>query len=247
MNIKSITLNSNGQRYKTFLQNNSHLEIEPFEGIKGNNLSTDDILKENIATKELISNKKIFSPGGMGCAASHKKIWHQCLLRNQSILVLEDDCYTHPQIKEFINFNEDILNANDICFFGLHMNSVLQTISPQGLEFNSIFFDPAYPNPSWIKNAFLKTEIKNIIFNKLINDFGTFAYYITPKGAEKLINLIFPLSLKTTKIKLLNDRMPLFSIDRAGCAIYRDINALVTYPYLAYNQNITKSTTEPNI
>ena len=135
------------------------------------------------------------------------------------MLVLEDDCYTHPQIQEFILSNEKILSACDICYFGLHTNSVIELVNPQGMQFSNIYFNPSYPDPGWIKNAFSKTDIKNIIFNKLIKGFGTWSYYVTPKGAEKLLNLIFPLSTKTTKIEILNPQMPLFTIDRAGCAI----------------------------
>ena len=247
MEIVAVTLDSKGQRYKNFLKNNFHLDINPFEAVVGKNLSEKEILDENLATSELISNKNVFSLGAMGCAASHKKIWKQCLDQKKSILVLEDDCYTHPQIKEFIAVNKKILDSCDMCYFGLHLNSVIQVQSPQGLLFSNIYFDPGYPNPDWIKKAFSKTDIAKVLFNKLIKGFGTWAYYITPKGAEKLINLIFPLSLETTKIPLIyhgkSVNMPIFSIDRAGCKIYKDINVLMTYPFLAYNENREISTT----
>ena len=40
--------------------------------------------------------------------------------------------------------------------------------------------------------------------------------------------------------------MGLISIDRSGCAIYKQIKALITYPFLAYNQNNNISTTDHN-
>ena len=247
MKILAITLDKKGKRYKNFIENNSHLKINPFEAIIGENLTKEQILKDNLATLDLISHETFFSFGAFGCAASHKSIWEESRRTQKEFLVFEDDCYTHPQIYKFIEDNSKTLNSCDICFFGLTTNSVVEVLSPQGIKFSKIYFDPAYPKPEWINEAFSKTSIKNIIFNKFITGFGYWAYYLTPKGADKLINLIFPLSLKTTKIPLIRSGqaadMPCISIDRAGCAVYKDIDALMTYPFLAYNQNTNRSTT----
>ena len=69
------------------------------------------------------------------------------------------------------------------------------------------------------------------------------AYFISPQGAEKLIKEIFPLSLNTTRIPLVSDKMPAISIDRAGCRIYPSIHAFVCQPFLAYTSNLDSSTT----
>ena len=247
MEILAITLDKKGKRYKTFIENNSHLKINPFDARIGQNLTKEQILEENLATLDFISHDTFFSYGAIGCAASHKTIWEKSRSTKKEFLVFEDDCYTHPQIGEFIKENTKTLNKCDICFFGLTTNSVVEIQSPQGIKFSKIYFDPPYPKPEWINNAFSNTSIKNVTFNKFLTGFGYWAYYVTPKGAEKLINLIFPLSLKTTKIPLIRSgkaaNMPCISIDRSGCAIYRDIDALMTYPFLAYNQNNSPSTT----
>ncbi len=247
MEILAITLDKKGKRYKTFVENNSHLKINPFEAIIGRKLTKEKLLEENLATLDLISHETFFSYGAFGCAASHKAIWEESKSTKKEFLVFEDDCYTHPQIEGFIEENLKTLNSCDICFFGLTTNTIVEVLSPQGIQFSKIYFDPAYPNPDWINNAFSKTSINNIMFNKFITGFGYWAYYVTPKGAEKLINLIFPLSLKTTKIPLIRSGkeadMPCISIDRSGCSIYKHIDALMTYPFLAYNQNTHTSTT----
>ena len=65
-----------------------------------------------------------------------------------------------------------------------------------------------------------------------------------------MIELIFPLSLKETEIPLINNGQSRFmgqiSIDRSGCAIYKQINAFITYPFLAYNQNSNIFSTDIN-
>ncbi len=247
MEIIAITLNKKGKRFTNFLENNSHMNIKPFDAIIGKNLTSKQILSENLATQDFLSHDEFFSFGALGCAASHKTIWKRSMQENKDFLVFEDDCYSHPKIELFIKENINILSSSDICFFGLTTNSVMQIESQQNLRFSSIYFEPPYPDPKWIKDAFSKTDINRIIFNKLIIGFGFWAYYLTPKGAKKLIDMIFPLSLKTTPIPLINNgqprKMPLISIDRSGCAIYRKINALMTYPFLAYNSNKDLSTT----
>lgn len=251
MEILSITLDSKSERYYKFLKKNNHLKIQNFNAIIGKNLSAKEILAENLATKDFLYDERFFSYGAIGCAASHKAIWKKSIDENKKILVLEDDCCTHPKIEDFIEKNIKILNECDICFFGMHTNSVIKIKTPQGLQFSSIGYNPAHPTYEWIKNAFNQTDIKHITFNKLIIGFGFWCYYITPIGAKKLIELIFPLSLKKTEIPLINSGqsriMPLISIDRSGCAIYKQINALITYPFLAYNPNKNISTTEHNI
>lgn len=247
MEIVSITLDNKSERYYKFLKNNNHLKIKNFNAIIGKNLSEKEILEENLATKDFLHHKRFFSYGAIGCAASHKAIWKKSIVENKKFLILEDDCCTHPKIEKFIETNKNVLNECDICFFGMHTNSVIQIKTPQGLQFSSINFTPAHPTCNWITNAFNQTDIKKIIFNKLIIGFGTWCYYITPVGAKKLTELIFPLSLKEIEIPLIKNGqsrlMGLISIDRSGCAIYKHINALIIYPFLAYNQNNNISST----
>ena len=247
METLAITIDSKAKRFINFLENNAHLKIIPFDAIVGKNLSKEEILKSNLATNDFLHNEQFFSYGAIGCAASHKKIWKKSIEENKNFLILEDDCFTHPKIEQFIKENAQILDKCDVCFFGLTTNSVIQIKSPEGLQFSSIYFDPAHPNPDWIKHAFQQTNIKKIILNKLITGFGTWCYFVTPKGAKELTELIFPLSLEKIEIPLINRGqsriMQLISIDRSGCAIYKKINALMTYPFLAYNQNIDVSTT----
>ena len=111
METLAITLDKKGERYKTFIENNSHLDINPFQAIIGKNLTKQKILEEKIATLDLISHDTFFSYGAFGCAASHKAIWEESRRTKKEFLVFEDDCYTHPQIGEFIKDNSKTLKS----------------------------------------------------------------------------------------------------------------------------------------
>ena len=129
----------------------------------------------------------------------------------------------------------------DICLFGVNTDSILKRTSQSNLTTLSLF-EPKNPTPRWIRAALSKTDIRNVEIHKLEKAFGCCAYFVSPKGAHRLDTQIFPLSLKTTNIPLITDKMPLISIDRSGCSIYSQMDALICEPFLAYTPNINSST-----
>ena len=129
----------------------------------------------------------------------------------------------------------------DICFFGINTDSILQSITPTGLATLSLF-DPKHPSQKWIRNALSRTRANEVMMHRLIKGFGTCAYFISPSGAKRLSTKLFPLSLLTTNIPLITERMPAISIDRAGCREYSKLEAFICQPFLAYTPN-TDSTT----
>jgi len=131
----------------------------------------------------------------------------------------------------------------DICFFGINTDSILASISPTGLASLSLF-EPKHPSEEWIRNALSKTNTEEVELHKLVKAFGTCAYFISPLGAQKLNEKIFPLSLTTTNIPLITEKMPAISIDRAGCREYSLLKAFVCQPFLAYTPNTDSTTKE---
>ena len=219
----AITLEPTGQRYLEFKSNNKHLAITAFPAIKGTNIPKEDVIRQGIATEDLVATS-LLTPGAVGCAASHRAIWTRCSNGGMGFLVLEDDCYTHPKINDFIAKNIEKLMSADICLFGINTDSILKRTSQSNLTILSLF-EPKNPTPSWIRAALSKTDIRNVETHKLEKAFGFCAYFVSPKGAHRLDTQIFPLSLKTTNIPLITDKMPLISIDRSGCSIYSQIDA----------------------
>jgi len=236
----AITLEPTGQRYIGFKNNNKHLKITPFTALKGTDIPKEELLSQGIATEDLVATS-LLTPGAAGNAASHRAIWARCSNGNKGFLVLEDDCYTHPKINDFVANNIARLMNADICFFGINTDSILQSISPLNLS-RLCLFTPKYPTPDWIHAALSKTDIRNVEMHKLEKAFGYCAYFISPQGAQRLSKLIFPLSLKTTIIPLIANKMPAISIDRSGCSIYSQLDALVCEPFLAYTPNTDSST-----
>ena len=238
----AITLNPKAERYQNFLENNSHLKIETFQGIIGSDMTKQEIVERGLATRELAFSP-LLKKGAIGCSASHKAIWDKAAEGSTGYFVLEDDCYTHPKVANFINNHLSILMNNDICFFGINTNSILLSTSPKGLVSLSLF-DPKHPSQEWIKNALSKTTIEEVVLHRLFKAFGYCAYFISPRGARRLSQKIFPLSTKTTQIPLITENMPACGLDRAANGLYSELQANVCQPFLAYTPNIDSSTQE---
>ena len=238
----AITLDPEGKRYQTFLENNNHLEIKTFQGIKGRDLQKEEIVNQGLATEDLVFSA-LLKYGLVGNAASHRAIWRRVIKENRCFLILEDDCYTHPRVADFINDKLMALMNFDICFLGINTDSILQSISPVGLNMVTIF-DPKHPNEKWIRDAFSKTCIEEVALHRLIKSFGYCAYFISPTGAKKLSTEIFPLSLATTNIPLVSNKMPATSVDRAANSVYSKLQTFVCQPFLAYTPNTDSQTTE---
>ena len=231
----AITVDSESETYQKFLENNNHLKIKTFQGIIGKDLTEEEIVEQGLATRDLVNSPHLLK-SEMGCSASHRSIWDKCAKGKKGYLVLEDDCYTHPKISNFINDNLDSLMNIDICLFTVNTNSILKSISPCGLT-NFTLFNPTYPTQEWIGNAFSKTKTKEVRMHKLIYAFGCCSYFISPRGAEKLRQKIFPLSTKTLEIPLLKGVTTLCGLDRSANSIYSEVDAYVCQPFLAYTPN----------
>ena len=236
----AITLDPESKRYQTFIENNGHLEVDAFRGIKGAELSKEEIIKKGLATQDLLTSG-LSNNGRLGAAASHRAIWHMAAKEGRGYFALEDDAHTHPRINDFINDNLDRLMNIDICLFGINTDSILQSISPVGLCSVSIF-QPKFPNQEWIRHAFSKTNPQKVELHRLIKAFGFCAYFISPNGAKRLEEKIFPLSTRVTQIPLITDKMPASGPDRAANGAYSQLQAFVSQPFLAYTPNTDSST-----
>ena len=151
-----ITMDQTSERFKSFQANNNHIDFEIFKGINGKNLDFKKLINDSLITEEL-STSPLFTKGTAGCAESHRSLWLKSINENISLIVVEDDCYTHPSLEHFINKRWQTLNSIDICLFGVNTDVDFHSVSPQGLTSITNFF-PKHPKEKWIQNAFKKNQ-----------------------------------------------------------------------------------------
>ena len=233
----AITMDPDSQRFKLFQENNRHLEYEIFNAIDGKSLDFKNLVSNGLISEEL-SLSPLLTKGTAGCAESHRSLWRKSVEEDLSILILEDDCYTHPSLKNFINARLETLTKIDICLFGVNTDVDFHSVSPQGLMSITNFM-PKHPSRDWIINALKRTNPGEVKFHKLLRGAGFCSYFISPEGARKMLDKIFPLSLTS---KEPYKRIIPFSIDRSASKIYRSMSAAVCQPFMAYTPNTDSST-----
>ena len=233
-----ITLDPDSARFAAFRSANSRLRFHALKGIRGADLSRDMRIANGLVTQQALDAGAV-SDGEVGCAASHLVLWRECVRRDCPFLILEDDVFTHPALGDVIariDFDFDII------FFGLNTDTLVATLSPEGVrEFSN--FEDRYPEPERIRAILAQTDPSRIAYRRMLNGFGMCCYLVSPQGAAKIAAQIFPLRL---------DQVPIVGVSGAsvrGTSIDRRLNALfsglrcyLARPFLAWTPNTDSST-----
>tara|TARA_B100001250_G_C19796696_1_gene789044 strand:- start:723 stop:1487 length:765 start_codon:yes stop_codon:yes gene_type:complete len=242
---KVICLDKLSKRYQKFNVNNIHLKHKFFQGISGKDLNKEEVLKAGLLSKSLLDSNLV-SDGAIGCAASHRALWNEVITTKKPMLILEDDVITHENITHFINDNYRQLMEIDITFFTINTNTILQSISPEGME-TVTMFRYLHPSEDWIKKTLLNTRLAAVRPHKLIKAFGHAAYFITPIGAKKMEEKTFPLEGTTVNIPKINEKLLSVAHDIEANRFYHELDAYICLPFLAFSPNINSTTNLKNI
>jgi glycosyl transferase family 25 len=176
-NIKSyvINLEKYKKKYDLCLKRLSNINISPnrFNAIYIDNENDDEIKKITYPSVQYTikngryAHNNIGSKGAIGCYLSHTTLWKKLLESNEDMfLIFEDDVDINENINNFnskINNNLNLINNND---------------------WDVIFLGYFNFNENEVNKKY--TKVKNIIY-------GTHAYLINKKGAQKLLNNAFPI------------------------------------------------------
>lgn len=136
-----------------------------------------DALKPPYNTCKIDTGWHSAQPGEIGCAMSHIAMWNKVASSNhRGMLVLEDDAVLFPDFKEHVvKLLKNLPKDADIVFLGFQI-------------FGS---RDSYVTPGHILSR-IKEGQNNELFIRLLpfdKIYGTYAYYITKKGAKKLANI----------------------------------------------------------
>ena len=233
-----ITLDEQGPRFAAFRAANRHLSFHVARGIRGRDLSREMLVSQGLITRDALDAGAV-TAGEAGCAASHLALWREAVRLGRPVLILEDDVITHPQIEAQI---ARIDFPFDVIFLGVNTDTLLATLSPEGVQEFSSFVD-RYPPPIRIAQIFEQTDLSRISFRPLLNGFGLCCYLVSPQGAAKLAQRVFPLRLDGVQIPGIKSAIIRgTSIDRRMNALYPDLRVFVMRPFLAWTPNTDSST-----
>lgn len=150
--------------------------LKKFSAIDGRSIKIEDIDNSIItqqARKDIISGKQrtygvSLTYGSLGCALSHKKIFEECKNASKPYLIFEDDIILEK------NFDDKLLQL-------IQRYESLPTFDIIYLGFHDI------PSAS-------KVKIDDVLSKPSGLTCGTYGYILSPTGAEKILNRIFPLN-----------------------------------------------------
>jgi GR25 family glycosyltransferase involved in LPS biosynthesis len=245
--LYAISLEPAGARYRAFAESNRHLgEIDIFKAIKGADIPLAERVSSGLITPELLAPGAI-TEGTLGCAASHRAVWRKIAAagegagKSEGALVMEDDVVTHPRLLEFFTRHADFMRHADLVFFAVNTDSVLATVSREGLA-SYEFMMPQFPDLAWIRAALAATVFAEVRAARMLNGFGLCCYWLSASAAARLLDLCYPLTLEGTAIPFMAKPWPGSAIDGRMNAFFASLRVYVTRPFLAYSPNTDSST-----
>lgn len=84
--VHVISLDRTPQRYESFCHFNAHIDHVRVSACEGALLDRDECVAQGLFGEELT-----YSPGALGCAVSHIRLWKEASNRNQLRHIAEDD------------------------------------------------------------------------------------------------------------------------------------------------------------
>lgn len=224
MRFKVINLTRTPERLYSFRKNNPGLAFERFSAVDGLTLNRDEMVKDNLITGPCA---KRYTPGALGVAMSHRKLWQECAASRENYTIIEDDAWL---CKNFNVAASNIFNTQktwDFVFWGANFDQQLIVELSPGVATATInySFDDIKNNISSIGQQKLVPTIYRTWWTV-----GLVCYSIRPTTAEYLLDTIFPL-------KDYVEWRDNYGIDNSIIEELKNINAGVSLPPLALTLN----------
>lgn len=179
-----LNLPRDTKKYNRFMQfvevSDTLKKIEKFEAVDGKNLDIRiigaDLLSDSARSDILLGQQKTFGVsltyGALGCALSHYLILKECSKAKKPYLIFEDDIVICTDFdNELLILTDHIKNISlefDLLYLGLHNIPALD----KSLSYDDILYIPHGLTC------------------------GTWAMIISPEGASKILDLVFPLNVQ---------------------------------------------------
>jgi FkbM family methyltransferase len=135
------------------------------------------------------------SPGVIGCASSHLRIWAECVGDNVPYLVMEDDVVLEDRFGDNLSKVwaelEELEDGWDVVFLGYHVSEDNAKKYPE----HFIAMRAAWPSSTVSSFAEVCSRFQGMNCPFGIFGGGTFCYLVSPRGAEKLQRHIYSVGM----------------------------------------------------
>lgn len=245
--IYLINLPRQTERLETFKINNAflkeHINVFPaYEGIR--------LARRQLIMDGLITEKNNYKARALGILKSHYELWKIAADSEHGITIMEDDVIIHP---DFIKESTKVTNSDhqhDIIAWGYNIDWPIRLQNAKGLpsslisylvqvgktEFAAINQIGSYGDKIDKKVYLSQSITPDLIACKMFA--GLPCYSITPKGAKALLEQ-FPIDCYNIRfygtLSAINYE---YGIDITLEYLTRDMNVVLSSPFLAYSENI---------
>jgi glycosyl transferase, family 25 len=241
-----ISLARQPEKRSDFLDRNRQtgLQFEVFEAIDGNDLTFERCVQKGL----IAANAVFYTPGAIGCGASHFSLWKEAQSTQRNLLIFEDDAYCRHDIADRLKEILPLMPDWDIVLLGFNTNAVLDFRISRSCNLEGFFSNR---NLSHEQLHEFTHETGAVVAARLNNAFGLCSYLVSPKGAEKLISLFpmdnRPVFIPGNKASFGRGTFRCIIIDMLTNTLYRRINAYVTIPPLVLprHDHLTSTTHGP--
>jgi GR25 family glycosyltransferase involved in LPS biosynthesis len=230
--IHYINLDRRKDRNESLLRTNAGIaEFHRSAAVEGTRLRTEDLIRDGVIHEPL----KAFTPGTLGSALSHKKLWDYAIARAAPVTIAEDDVVLNKHFADKAAATLTKLPADwDVMLWGWNFDSILHVEVIEGIKDTIMTFDSTK-----LESKLLEFQTKNYDVQplRLLNAFGIMCYTLSPKGARLLGEVCFPLRNEVVTVPGLKRRLLSFTIDVTMNKYYRSLRSYVCFPPLAWSEN----------
>ena len=183
-----INLDRATARMAQFLADNTMpgMMFQRVAAVDGQNLDRDELVRTQHIHPDLR-----FSGPVLGCALSHIACWRHVAQGQQPVLICEDDAVFRHDFPVLHHHLGRMIEQADIvywtCNFDMHV-----TCDMPGLGQTTLLFDKAVTETNEGLAAFQSQQSATILY-RARRIWGTAAYTVTPRGAQRLLDLVLPL------------------------------------------------------
>lgn len=212
------------------------LRIEALEAVDGLELDREDLEQDG-----LISVALPWGPGAIGAALSHRQCWLGAIKSNRPVCIFEDDVVLrHDFAARAVELLATLPDEWDLIHFGYNTDSILDVEAAPGLNVRGEF-DPRYSSALELER--FAASSGRVAPARLHRVFGACCYAVSPRGANKLIEGCFPLSVKSVVFHALRLYILPQTSDVVMNGLYQQMHAYVCLPPVAMPINDKKAST----
>ncbi len=166
----------------------------------------------------------------IGSALSHWLCWYQAVESGRPVGIFEDRALLRHDFPQRVTGLFGKLPPDwEMVQLGYNTDAVLDVQVSPVCRFRGVFSTKyTYGDPADFVNQ--REPVGPV---RVFNAFGTFAYVVTPAGAQKLIDACFPLSTRTVSIPAMSIRLRATSLDALMNNVFSELQVYACLPPLA--------------